>query len=500
MSGSDGSNLTPGGGANLVQQDKVSTDLSVSSDLKQQDDFTNNNYKYFQSSNLDQPSSASESYLSASAKMPVSQGSGSGQINQNSTTSNNAQWLRVFSLIVYSSLKTAGGTVPQQGLPAPTNPNIPTPKGRVIPFPQMRGRPRPRDTAPAATPSDSQNIDVGGGGDTKQDGLDISNLRCVFSIQKTTAHTPNMLYARVYNLAPKTLAKVIEFTRVQVNAGYKYGTGYGLLFDGEVVQYRRGKETPVDTYLEIHAADGDTILNGTMAFQAYPAGTKQRKMLDDLNAKKKQLDPNFKVTYIDEQLYTAAYQRDSILIGHSRDIERKMFLGSASQHFTNNGGFVAMQKTAYLPGEVAVLAPNTGLVGLPEVTPQGIQAKCLINPKLVLGGIVQIDSNLLSAVAFTPGSATQTDANGNVIPNNSAAGKTYNNNLWRQQMETAYTSPIGQYKIMLMTYTGDTRGNPWYCDLTCVAMDSNGKAMIGGNQSNAFNRAAPSTQGKTQVE
>jgi hypothetical protein len=477
MSGTDGSNLTPGGGADLSKYKTQGTELQTS------DQATADNYKYFQSSDLSKPSTESESWRSLSSNMKPSQGSGSGQIDQKSPDKNDAQWLRAFSLIVYSHGVTAGGTV---AIPRPATVEInpkPPPKYRnVIPF---RSRATPRDSTASST-ADSGNADVGGGGDKQQPGLDISNLRCTFSIQKTTFNTPNMLYARVYNLAPATLAKVIEFTRVQVYAGYRYAN-YGMIFDGEVIQYRRGKENPVDTYLEIHAADGDTLLNGTVQFKTYPAGTKERQKLDDLNAKKKQLDPNFKVEYIDDKLYQDKTQRDSVVVGHSRSIERRIMLASGAQHFLDNGKFIAITNEGYRKTEVVVLSPSTGLIGLPEVTPQGIQAKCLLNPKLMLGGLVKIDSKLLSGVAYTPGSASKVDANGNVVGGESG-GKVYNNNLWRQQLETAYTSPIGQYKILMMTYTGDTRGNPWYCDLICIAMDSDGQVILGNNTSNVWLR------------
>jgi baseplate hub protein gp41 len=457
---------------------------------EKQSQFDSNNSKTFQSSNLNQPSSASEGWRKLSGQLTPSEGSGSGDIDTKSIN-NDAQWIRAFSLIVYSHATTAGGTV---GTPHPANVPAGTPPrpagGRVIPFPP---RPTTRDDPAVSSQGDTTALPLAKQS-TQQPALDISNLRCTFSIQKTTLQTPNMLYARIYNLAPATLAKVLEFTRVQVHAGYKYAN-YGRIFDGEVVQYRRGKENPVDTYLEIHAADGDTI-NTAVQFQAYPAGTKERKILDDLNTKKKEIDPSFKVEHVDESLYTAAYQRDSVVVGHARAVERRMFLSSGAQHFIEMGAFIAIKNEGYRPGETVILSPKTGLVGMPEVTPQGIQVKCLLNPKLVLGGVVQINSDLISGVAYTPGTDSKT-VNGQVVPGDPTGGKVFNTNMWKQNLETAYTSPVGKYKILLMTYTGDTRGNPWYCDLVCVALDSNGNAIVRSNTSNAWVRRASqqATQG-----
>ena len=39
----------------------------------------------------------------------------------------------------------------------------------------------------------------------------------------------------------------------------------------------------------------------------------------------------------------------------------------------------------YRSGQEVVLTPKTGLIGMPEVAPDGIHAKCLLNPKLRWG-------------------------------------------------------------------------------------------------------------------
>jgi hypothetical protein len=60
-----------------------------------------------------------------------------------------------------------------------------------------------------------------------------------------------------------------------------------------------------------------------------------------------------------------------------------------------------------------------------------------------------------------------------------------------EQFESAWTSPTGTYKILIMDYTGDTRGNPWYCELICIALGSDDKPLKAANPASAWNRAAP---------
>jgi hypothetical protein len=37
--------------------------------------------------------------------------------------------------------------------------------------------------------------------------------------------------------------------------------------------------------------------------------------------------------------------------------------------------------------------------------------------------------------------------------------------------------PVGLYKILLLEFMGDTRGNPWYANMTCVAIGSDGHPL-----------------------
>jgi hypothetical protein len=445
----------------------------------------------FSVSDLSKDSALTEGWRKLAYQMQPSEGAGSGQLDP-SSINNDAQWLRVFSLIVYKSGALAANT---GNSPTHASSAAAAPQGaRVVPFPRSRVA-TPRDTpsttldpvevtAPANQPQQPQ----------QDRGIDLSNLRCVFNINKTTNQSPNILYARVYNLSPTTLAKVLEFTRVQISAGYRYAN-YGLIFDGKVVQYRRGKETPVDTYLEIHAGDGDAAINGAMYWAVTHGGTKAADMIKNLQAAQKEYDKDLKEPApIDPKLYPGYIRKTRVDFDHWKRLQYEFDNAYGTQAIIDNGQQIILSKGAYRTGEAVVLSPKTGLIGLPEVTPQGIQAKCLLNPRIQLGGLVKIDSAVLSGVAYTPGTAAQVDPNtGNIVAGAPTGGLTTGDlavAIRGQKLETAWTSPIGLYKVLLMNINGDTRGNPWYNDLIMVALDSNGNLMRDANPSNAFRRAS----------
>ena len=74
------------------------------------------------------------------------------------------------------------------------------------------------------------------------DALDLSGLRIVFRVQRGDTQTPNSLRARVYNVSDNTAqrAESKEFTRIVLQAGYE--GNYGIIFDGSIIQVRRGRE------------------------------------------------------------------------------------------------------------------------------------------------------------------------------------------------------------------------------------------------------------------
>jgi len=100
--------------------------------------------------------------------------------------------------------------------------------------------------------------------------------------------------------------------------------------------------------------------------------------------------------------------------------------------------------TSYLPGTQVVLTSKTGLIGTPQQTNEGINIKCLLNPLIKVGGLVNIDN------------ASIQDLQINISSKNSAA-----NNI-------APLSQDGVYYVLVVDYIGDTRGVDWYCNLRCL--------------------------------
>jgi hypothetical protein len=91
--------------------------------------------------------------------------------------------------------------------------------------------------------------------------LDLSALRCTFTVKRGDIQTPNSLDVKVWNPGQNTAQRLngTEFTTITAKAGY---TGnFAQIFTGSIKQVRIGRANAVDSYLDITAADSDELYN-----------------------------------------------------------------------------------------------------------------------------------------------------------------------------------------------------------------------------------------------
>lgn len=281
-------------------------------------------------------------------------------------------------------------------------------------------------------------------------GLDFSEFKVTFNVRQWELSTPNQADIRIINPAKTTAEKMVkEFDRVVIQAGYP-GI-FGTIFDGTIVQSRYGRINPTDTYLDITAADGDmahtfAVVNTTLAAGARPA---------DVHAALCTAMAPHGVT----QGYTApmegpALPRGRVLWGLARERMTELAEATGTVWNIRNGQVQVVSRAGYLPDEAVVLTAATGLIGMPQQTPDGIMVRCLLNPLLKVNGRIKLDNGSIQQARLpvmhpnADGSAVQSTAAG-FMP------KTDND---------------GFYRILSVDHEGDTRGTPWYSDLACIAV------------------------------
>lgn len=400
------------------------------------------------------------------------------------------------------------------------------------------------------------------------DGIDLSALRFKFVIRQSDNESPNTASIRVYNLSPETARKItgrtpVEFTRVVLQAGYD--VNFGVIFDGTIKQFRRGKENATDSYLDILAAAGDIEYNYGMCSATVAGGTAMRDRVkvvaDQMGLKVLGVDPPKKPSQADidaqqakvdaakkaydtqaaqfksdaqqatsfAEMYSkthdpqlkadtlAAQQkmnrsfeaaksandtleaekvklaelkaafaatdppglstggvlpRGKVLWGMGRALMRCEAANVGASWSIQDGQVQILPLNGYLPGEAVVLSALTGLVGIPEQTEQGVKARCLLNPKLRIGGLVQIDNASVNQTSQADlrasGFPTPALPGGAQVPYDRYAGV---------QMLADITSD-GFYRLYVAEHFGDTRGQDWYTEIIGLAVDKSTQRVL----------------------
>jgi hypothetical protein len=290
---------------------------------------------------------------------------------------------------------------------------------------------------------------------TSAKALDLSEFRITFATVQQDQESPSNCAIRVYNLSNATLRQVVgEFSVVTLQAGHSGVTG--LIFVGGIKQFRIGREKGTDTYLDILAADGDEAYNYSVIGETLSAGwTHGQVVSTSISAMSAySVQPG----YVDERGLLGGVRpnsRGKVLWGLPRAHLRASCLSQGYTWSINNGKVDVIPLAGYKPGEAQVLTSQTGLIGRPEQTIEGVTARSLLNPLLEIGSLVQIDNasvNRLVNQAPPP-----------------AQPSPYNKRWGVQNLATV--AEDGLYRVYVTEHKGDTRGQDWYTDLTLLAVN-----------------------------
>lgn len=282
---------------------------------------------------------------------------------------------------------------------------------------------------------------------SKNQALDLSNMRITFKVNAADVETPNTAIIRVYNLSAGTVnSSIKEYDSVILQAGYE-GGNFGIIFKGTIKQFRKGKESNVDSYLDILAADGDLGYNfGVVNTTLEAAGTSPQQQGDVLaKAMGLPLDPNANTA-----LAGGVLPRGKVMFGLARLYMRDLATSKLSRWSINNGQVTVIPLKGYLPGQVVKINSATGMIGIPEATNNGVNAKVLLNPLIQIGTRVQINNK----------DVTQTIVKEQFFPSYTS-GPTL----------IADTTRDGVYRVLVAEHSGDTRGTDWYTSIVCLALD-----------------------------
>lgn len=280
------------------------------------------------------------------------------------------------------------------------------------------------------------------------DALDMSEFRVRFKLTQAMVGKPGAAEIYIYNLSEATMAKfVAEGQSVALYAGYKQNMG--LIFFGQVFQIRRGRESPTDTYMFILAQMADTahnyaVVSGTLA--------KGWTMEDQRRSALQAMAPYNVESGALSTLPATKMPRGKVLYGTSREYLDHI-AQSANQEWGYDGNKVVMvDRNKPTDQQAFVLNTNTGMIGMPVLTSEGLRVTSLLNHRLKMGGQVQVDESSVQTQTF--------DLTPQGLPNNAFIDP-------KQAL-----GADGFYNIVSVEHRGDTRAQDWYTDLVCVGVNA----------------------------
>lgn len=283
--------------------------------------------------------------------------------------------------------------------------------------------------------------------------MDVSQLKCEFQTKATTETAVQIGTLVVYNMNAKTEKEVIEEGfQISVFGGYEEGQ-YGEIFTGDIVQIFRNRENGTDYRLEIIALKGMQSLFMNHVRSTIAAGSTPRDVVDAVAG---QADKKVGVGEVSEELPDQPLPRGKVLFGTPAKYLRDLCTWNDAVYWEGEDGKLTVETVEQeIPADrVLVLTPNTGLVGTPVYTDQGIQIKMLLDARVKLRSMIKIDNEIIQrqALQIDPGSGQQKSD---------------------QLPQTAQFDQDGEYQVFSVEHKGDTWGDEWTTSV--VGVSRNGR-------------------------
>jgi hypothetical protein len=326
-------------------------------------------------------------------------------------------------------------------------------------------------------------------------GIVLSDFKVVFDIQKTSPRGFAGFVGdfRIYNLSQNTQNRIMgdEFSKIRVIAGYdglqrtvdesevgvvreinpetvgqQNGANYGLIFSGDIRFTVTGKDNVTDSWILLQCIDGWEGHLEAMTHVTLAAGWTWPEMLRQAM---KDYAPYGITPGIIPELPKTVFPRGATVFKSTSDVVSDVAQVCNGYWWYENGQVNMRREGTYLyeVTQEVILNANTGLIGMPQQTiGNGVNVRCLINPNIRLGGLIRLDQasvyrTALSAdeIGNTSGRISEQDINGNRTVSGTIS-------------QPASINTDGDYIVGRIDYHGDTRGNPWYMDLICIAKGS----------------------------
>lgn len=277
--------------------------------------------------------------------------------------------------------------------------------------------------------------------------LDVSAVRFTFKIDKNINRFYQTAEITLYNLSPDTETDIFKNGQeVTLEAGYQNGS-YGVIYKGFIRQPIRGKEDGTTYFLRLYCMTGDDLLRFAYCNTTINSNADIRTIINQIARSSTipfdvRIDPN-----IDNNQKT---QRGKTVLSSPYDELRSIALNNNSFLYYDDG-VAYFSSIAKQPGDrVTTLNAQTGMIGIPQQTDQGIEVRCLINSAIKLDSWIKLNNQSIIQAQLEFG----------------------------QVLNQVLLDLDGLYRVINIIATGDSRGNDWYYDLTTISQAPGGNLPL----------------------
>lgn len=281
--------------------------------------------------------------------------------------------------------------------------------------------------------------------------MNLDDLQTEITVRGYHGKHPDYAYFRITNLSDKTSNAIFQKgAMVTIYAGYHEGP-YGQIFAGEAHEMRRGKMNGTDTYHDCLAIDGHRAFSYATVSKTMDKNASMRDIIQEAAKAMEQYGVRLgNIGEIGElKLHRGVTLNDmahNILSWVAETTDSTWSISNGKINFVRNGDF--------MPGAY-VLNADSGLIGIPEQTFDGIVARILINPNIKIGSQVKIDAKSITQYIRKSTDRPEQIPLEGILPGITADGI---------------------YKVERVDHDLDLHGQSWYTTLTCIATGAAGKA------------------------
>jgi hypothetical protein len=223
----------------------------------------------------------------------------------------------------------------------------------------------------------------------------LHDLKIEFDIAKSISSTENAALIKIWNLNEghrNALGK--ELDDITLEAGYQPpggGDNIGILFKGQIRDVEHRREGPdIVTYLS--NGEGDKAFRKATISKTYPAGTEVKEVVEDVYKELEKEGIDRGEWKFPEDL--PKFRRPYAAVGSAKREMDVLSRGFGFYWSIQNGVCEIIPRDGKI-GTVVLISPETGLVGTPTITDNGVRAVALLNPEIRPNRPVRIQSHTL---------------------------------------------------------------------------------------------------------